>query len=84
MEMTTVTQECAHYYLGFMAHQDDFTHFEPSQSLVGRKREIPEKNHLTTHKQNLACLRCDLRQTWTHSGEMIHQFRAPRGPPAWS
>ena len=27
---------------------------------VGRKREIPEKNHLTTRKQNLACLTCDL------------------------
>ena len=27
---------------------------------VGQKREIPEKNHLTTHKQNLACLTCDL------------------------
>ena len=27
---------------------------------VGQKREIPEKNHLITHKQNLACLTCDL------------------------
>ena len=27
---------------------------------VGRKREIPEKNHLSTRKQNLACLTCDL------------------------
>ena len=26
---------------------------------VGRKREIPEKKHLTTHKHNLACLTCD-------------------------
>ena len=26
---------------------------------VRRKREIPEKNHLTTRKQNLACLTCD-------------------------
>ena len=23
---------------------------------MGRKREIPEKNHMTTRKQNLACL----------------------------
>ena len=27
---------------------------------VGRKRDIPEKKHLTTHKQNLACLTYDL------------------------
>ena len=27
--------------------------------LVGRKWEIPEKNHLTTRKQNLVCLTCD-------------------------
>ena len=27
---------------------------------VGRKREIPEKNNLTTRKQNLACLTYDL------------------------
>ena len=26
---------------------------------VGRKRVIPETNHLTTRKQNLACLKCD-------------------------
>ena len=26
---------------------------------VGRKWEIPEKNHLTTRKQNLACLTYD-------------------------
>ena len=26
---------------------------------VGRKREIPEQKHLTTHKENLACLTCD-------------------------
>ena len=25
-----------------------------------RKQKIPEKNHLTTRKQNLACLTCDL------------------------
>ena len=26
---------------------------------MGRKREIREKNRLTTRKQNLACLTCD-------------------------
>ena len=26
---------------------------------VGRKREIGEKKHLTTRKQNLSCLTCD-------------------------
>ena len=26
---------------------------------VGRKREIPKKKHLTTRKQNLACLTYD-------------------------
>ena len=26
---------------------------------IGRKREIPEKHHLTSHKQNLACLTVD-------------------------
>ena len=31
-----------------------FTQFEPSQ--VERKQVIPEKNHLTARKQNLACL----------------------------
>ena len=39
------------FYLGFMAHQDYFTHFELSQSCMGRKWEILEKNHLTTLKQ---------------------------------
>ena len=37
---------------------------------AGQKREIPEKNHLTTRKQNLACLTCDPSQAQTHSGEM--------------
>ena len=41
------------FLFGFTAHQDFFTHFEPSQSLLGQRREIPEKNHLTTRKQNL-------------------------------
>ena len=48
------------FYLGFTARHDYFTHFEPSQSYVGRKWEILEKNHLTTHKKNLACLTCDI------------------------
>ena len=53
-----------------MACQDYFTHFEPSQSLGGQKREIPEKNHLTTRKHNLACLTCDPSKARTHGGEM--------------
>ena len=28
---------------------------------VGRKWEIPEKNNLTTHKQNLACPTYDMK-----------------------
>ena len=40
--------------------QDYFTHSKPSQSVGGAKREIPEKKHQTTRKQNLACLTCDL------------------------
>ena len=39
-----------------MARQDYFTHFEPSQSLDGAKMG----DHLTTCKQKLACLTCDL------------------------
>ena len=35
------------------------------------KRGIPEKNHLTTCKQNLACLTCDPSWAWTHSGEIM-------------
>ena len=41
---------------------------------LGRKRENPEKNHLTTHKQNLACLTCDPSEAWTHSGEMTSKL----------
>ena len=37
---------------------------------VGRKRDIPEKNHITTRKQNLACLTCDSSEAPIHSGEM--------------
>ena len=46
---------------GFTAHQDCFTHFEPSQLLMGQKREIPEKKHLTARKQNFLCLTYDPR-----------------------
>ena len=37
---------------------------------MGRKREIPEKNHLTIRRQNLVCFTCDPSQARTHSGEM--------------
>ena len=38
-----------------------FFHSFWAESIVRlrRKREIPEKNHLTTCRQNLACLTCD-------------------------
>ena len=57
---------------------------------VVRKREIPEKNHLTTRKQTLACLACDPSKARTHSGEMMSDLERyslvvlttrPRGPP---
>ena len=44
------------YYLALTARQDYFTHFELSHSLGGVKMGDPRENHLTTHKQNLACL----------------------------
>ena len=47
------------FYLGLKARQDYFTHLEPSQSKGGAKMEIPEQNHLTTRKHNLACLTYD-------------------------
>ena len=31
------------FYLGFMAHQDYLTHFEPSQSLGGTKTGDPQE-----------------------------------------
>ena len=37
---------------------------------MGRKREIPEKNHLTIRRQSLVCFTCDPSQARTHSGEM--------------
>ena len=58
------------FYLGFMAGQDYFTHFEPHQSLGGAKTGYPEKNHLTIRKQNLACLTGDPSKARIHSGEM--------------
>ena len=51
-----------------------FTHFELSPSL----QEIPEKNHMTSCKQNLklACLTCNPSLAQTHSGETnIHLDR---------
>ena len=57
------------YYLCFTARQDYFI-LSRFNRKIGRKREIPENNHLTTRKQNLACLTCDLSKTRTHSGEM--------------
>ena len=46
--------------LGFTAHHDYFTHFEPHQTLGGAKTGDPKEKHLTTRKQNLARLTCDL------------------------
>ena len=56
------------------------THFEPSQSLGGGKREIPEKNLLTARKQNLACLTCDPSQNseMTSVLERFLSLPAPR------
>ena len=34
------------FYLGFIARQDYFTHFQPSQLLGGAKTGDPKKNHL--------------------------------------
>ena len=44
---------------------------------------IPNKNHLTTHKQNLASLTCDPSQARTHSSEMTRDLERLRlqGPP---
>ena len=41
---------------------------------VGRKQEIPGEKYLTTRKQNLACLTCDLNEARTHSGEMTRDL----------
>ena len=57
---------------------------------VGSKREIRDKNHLTTRKQNLACLTCGPSWARTHSGEMANDLERwiltsltirSRGPP---
>ena len=57
---------------------------------VGRKREIRDKNHLTTRKQNLACLTSGPSWARTHSGEMASDLERcilaslttrSRGPP---
>ena len=48
------------FYLGLTALQDYFTNFEQSQSLRwGENERSPRKKHLTTRKQNLACLTYD-------------------------
>ena len=46
------------FYLGFTACQDYFI-LSLVSPMVGRKQEIPEKNHLITCKQNLAFTMCD-------------------------
>ena len=48
-----------YFDLGFTACQDYFTHFSRVSWKVGRIRKIPEKKHVDTRKQNLACLTCD-------------------------
>ena len=54
------------FYLGFTAHQDYFTHFEPG---------VPEKKHMTFFlKQNLDCFPCDPSQAQTHNGEIIERL----------
>ena len=46
------------FYLGFMARQDYFTHFEPSIAKWEEYRRSPRKT--PDHpQQNLACLKCD-------------------------
>ena len=42
--------------LGFTAHQDYFTHFEPHQTLDGAKTGDPEEKHLTTRKLKTSVL----------------------------
>ena len=39
----------------------------PVNQQVVRKREIPVKKHLTTRKQNMACLQCNPKWAWTQS-----------------
>ena len=46
---------------GVTTYQDYYTHFELSQSMVGAKAGDSEKRHLTTRKQNFACLACSER-----------------------
>ena len=55
-------------------------------SKVGRKREIPKKKHLSTHKQNLACLTCDSSETQTHNGEItndLEPIKRDSNPQRW-
>ena len=53
-----------------------------SQTQGGTKMGDPwEENHLTTRKQNLACLTCDRSWTWTHSDEMTSHLDRQRLAP---
>ena len=45
--------------LGFMARQDYFTRFEPSQSVGGAKMGGPPEKPPDHIKQYLACLTCN-------------------------
>ena len=48
------------FYLGFTAHQDYFTHFEPSQSVDWANTGDPREKTPNHRQQNLACFTCDL------------------------
>ena len=50
---------------GFTARQNYFTHVDPVNHKVGRKREIPEKKHLTTASRTWL-----VSQAQTRGGEM--------------
>ena len=53
-----------YFDLGFMAHQDYFTHFEPSQSLDGAKTGNPREktpDHLQAELEMFHMIRARLR-----------------------
>ena len=59
------------FWFGFYGPSRLFHSFwAESNDRWGEKREIHEKKHMTTHKQNLACLTCDPSYARTHSSEM--------------
>ena len=58
------------FYLGFTAHQDYFTHFEPSQSFGRAKTGDPREKTPDHTQANLASLTRDPSKDRTHSGEM--------------